>query len=135
MVDTRWITGSASILTYELDELLGTKLRALFQRKKGMDLFDLWWAGRYDDSIDYGRVVRCFHEYLAHEGIRVSHAEFEANLSQELNDPAFAGDTEPLLAPGIDWVPTEGARLLDEEVLPRLKGEPWKGHGHASDRT
>jgi predicted nucleotidyltransferase component of viral defense system len=37
-VDSRWFSGSASILTYHLDELLGTKVRALFQRKKGRDL-------------------------------------------------------------------------------------------------
>jgi len=43
-VDSRWFSGSASILTYHLDELLGTKVRALYQRKKGRDLFDLWAA-------------------------------------------------------------------------------------------
>lgn len=30
-------------------ELLGTKLRALYQRKKGRDLFDLWYALRHAD--------------------------------------------------------------------------------------
>ena len=40
-VDSRWHRGSCSIRTYELNELLGTKLRALYQRKKGRDLFDL----------------------------------------------------------------------------------------------
>ena len=38
---SRWFTGAAKVLTYDLDELLGTKLRALYQRKKGRDLFDL----------------------------------------------------------------------------------------------
>jgi len=33
-LDSRWFSGSASILTYHLDELLGTKVRALYQRKK-----------------------------------------------------------------------------------------------------
>ncbi len=40
-VESRWFRGSAKILTYELEELLGTKLRALYQRRKGRDLFDL----------------------------------------------------------------------------------------------
>jgi len=43
-VDSRWFSGSASILTYHLDKLLGTKVRALYQRKKVRDLFDLWAA-------------------------------------------------------------------------------------------
>jgi predicted nucleotidyltransferase component of viral defense system len=40
-VSSRWYSGSAGITTYELNELLGTKLRALYQRRKGRDLFDL----------------------------------------------------------------------------------------------
>ena len=50
-VDSRWFGGSAEVGTYTLDELLGTRLRALHQRKKGRDLFDLWHAletGRVD---------------------------------------------------------------------------------------
>lgn len=46
IVDNGWFRGSAEITTYELDELLATKLRALYQRKKGRDLFDLWSASR-----------------------------------------------------------------------------------------
>ncbi len=30
------------MLTYELAELTGTRLRAVYQRRKGRDLFDLW---------------------------------------------------------------------------------------------
>lgn len=41
-VSSDWINGEAEIRTYQLEELLGIKLRALFQRKKGRDLFDLW---------------------------------------------------------------------------------------------
>lgn len=44
-VGSPWFTGSAEVETFPLDELLGTKLRALYQRKKGRDLFDLWHAG------------------------------------------------------------------------------------------
>jgi predicted nucleotidyltransferase component of viral defense system len=39
-VESRWFSGDASVLTYALDELLGTKLRALYQRKQGRDLFE-----------------------------------------------------------------------------------------------
>ena len=34
-VDSPWFRGSAEVHTFALDELLGTKLRALYQRKKG----------------------------------------------------------------------------------------------------
>ena len=45
-VESRWFSGRADIPTFHLDELMGTKLRALYQRKKGRDLFDLWHAHR-----------------------------------------------------------------------------------------
>ena len=43
-VDNSWFTGQCELTTYRLNELLGTKLRALYQRKKGRDLFDLYKA-------------------------------------------------------------------------------------------
>jgi len=41
-VESRWFKGECEITTYTLEELLATKLRALYQRRKGRDLFDLW---------------------------------------------------------------------------------------------
>ena len=43
-MDNGWFSGNCNIPTYELEELLGTKLRALYQRRKSRDLFDLYWA-------------------------------------------------------------------------------------------
>jgi predicted nucleotidyltransferase component of viral defense system len=40
-VQSEWFNGSADIITYEIDELMATKLRALYQRRKGRDLFDV----------------------------------------------------------------------------------------------
>ena len=40
-IESEWFSGSAKIKTYSINELLGTKLRALYQRSKGRDLFDL----------------------------------------------------------------------------------------------
>lgn len=36
-VNSKWFMGSCNLTTYKLEELLGTKLRALYQRKKGRD--------------------------------------------------------------------------------------------------
>ena len=41
LVDSRWFNGSSEVVTYALDELLATKLRALYQRKKGRD-YSTW---------------------------------------------------------------------------------------------
>ena len=38
-------------ITYEIDELIATKLRALYQRGKGRNLFDLWHVGNQNLSM------------------------------------------------------------------------------------
>lgn len=58
-VDSPWFAGVTTIQTYCLNELLGTKLRALYQRRKGRDLFDLWWALEHDDAGP-DEIVDCF---------------------------------------------------------------------------
>ena len=55
-INSIWFQGSSRILTYHLEELMGTKLRALFQRKKGRDLFDFWFILKHND-IDLPSVV------------------------------------------------------------------------------
>ena len=60
-----WFTGEASVMTYLLDELMGTKLRALYQRRKGRDLFDLWLC-LSRGLLDPEQVVACFTAYMKH---------------------------------------------------------------------
>ena len=46
------------------EEMLGTKLRALYQRKKGRDLFDLFHALTNLD-LDTSALIKCYKEYMA----------------------------------------------------------------------
>lgn len=121
-VHNLWFDGVAEIPTYSLDELLGTKLRALYQRKKGRDLFDLWEAGRRL-SVDSEAVVRCMLHYLAHEGRTVSRAEFEINLEAKRGDALFRRDMEPLLATGRAWDFDAALAFVLETFVARLPGE------------
>lgn len=132
LIRSRWFSGSSMVSTYALDELLGTKLRALYQRKKGRDLFDLWWASRHA-TVDLDRVVRCFGEYLGADGLRVSRAEMEANLAGKLRDRRFVADLQPLLAPRTEWDLESAFEWAFQEITPRLGGDPWKGAGGADD--
>ncbi len=61
-VDNRWFSGEAMIKTYALEELMGTKFRALYQRAKGRDLYDLWMAIT-ELGVDCGKVVDIFKHY------------------------------------------------------------------------
>lgn len=114
-VDSRWFTGEACVPTFRLDELLGTKLRALYQRRKGRDLFDLLRS-----DVDLDRVVEAFRAYTDGQGIHVSRAEFEANLRAKLGDRDFRSDIVPLLAPGCSYDVDEAAAWVAAEVLRRL---------------
>lgn len=118
-VETRWFTGEASVPTFRLDELLGTKLRALYQRRKGRDLFDLHRVG-LGGGVDLDRVVEAFRAYTGAQGIRVSRAEFESNLLAKLKDRDFRADIVPLLAPGFAYDVDEAAAWVATEVLSRL---------------
>ncbi len=125
-VENGWFHGSSEVTTYELDELLGTKLRALYQRKKSRDLFDLWAASR-SAQVDPKRLVGCFQRHAEHDGLHISRAEFEENLYQKSADPDFGQDIEPLLAAGAAWEREAALKYVLSEIIPLLPGEPWKG--------
>lgn len=125
-VDSRWFSGSASILTYHLDELLGTKVRALYQRKKGRDLFDLW-AAFTTPHAQPERVIGCFLHYLDQEGHKVSRAEFEQNLYEKLGDPRFISDIRPLVVADSGFDPAMAAGFVLKRLAILIPGEPWKG--------
>ncbi len=44
LVESERFAGTADVLTFAPSELLSTKIRALYQCRKGRDLFDLWLA-------------------------------------------------------------------------------------------
>jgi len=131
-VKSRWFSGRAAIRTYQLDELMGTKMRALYQRKKGRDLFDLWMANK-EIGIHPDRVVGSFRHYMEHEGHKVSRAEYEENLIKKLNHPLFTQDIGPLLTAGSAWNFQEAADFVMRELVARLPGEPWQGLRDRSD--
>ena len=121
-----WFNGTADVTTYMIDELLGTKLRALFQRRKGRDLFDLWLCLE-QRMLDPDQVVACFGRYMRHAKRKVSRAELEKNLHAKSTDTAFLGDLPPLLAEGVIYDPVEAFRQVHEMLVRRLPGKPWRG--------
>lgn len=125
-VSSRWFEGDCEIASYELDELLGTKLRALYQRRKGRDLFDLAVALE-TGAVNPSRIVEAFSTYMNRGGHRVTRAQFERNLAAKLQDRQFAADIGPLLAPGYSWDLEAAAQRVSTALVERLPGRPWKG--------
>jgi predicted nucleotidyltransferase component of viral defense system len=125
-VSSRWFTGTANLITYDLDELLGTKLRALYQRKKGRDLFDLGLALQRND-VSPERVVEVFAKYVEAEGAKVTRAMFEQNLAAKKKDPIFTADMTPLLAHGQVWDFEDAFERVWTGLVVLLPSAPWKG--------
>ena len=124
-VESRWWQGRANITTFEIEELLATKLRALFQRKKGRDLFDLWIG--LEAGIDPSTVVDIFRVYMKQEGHQITHALFEENLAGKIHLPAFTDDILPLLPPNVTFDLGKGIEHVQREMIARVPGELWKG--------
>lgn len=119
-VESDWFTGNAAIRTYNINELLGTKLRALYQRSKGRDLFDLDYS-RLNLVLDYDTILECFHKYMEFSvGKPPSQKEFLLNMEEKENDPNFTGDMEALLRPEIKYEQEAAFEWLREVLIEKL---------------
>ena len=105
-VQSRWFAGAATLPIYATTELLGTKLRALYQRRKGRDLFDIWHSHQAG-VLTAPDVIQAFGRYMESEGHTVSADDLRRNLAAKMNHPAFLSDTPPLLRPGVQFDPAD----------------------------
>lgn len=120
-VESDWYSGECNIHTYDIHELLGTKLRALYQRKKGRDLFDLDYARRHLD-LDLEKIIHCFKSYITDAtGNRPpSQKEFIINMESKIGQLDFDGDMEAILRPDIKYDQSEAWEWLQKSILPLI---------------
>lgn len=79
-VENPWFSGRTMIPTFSWEEMLATKLRALLQRDKGRDLYDLSHALVVSDRLDIERTVIIFERYLSLSGQTISRAEAQYRM-------------------------------------------------------
>ncbi len=118
-VTGRWFSGSCSIVTFTLEELLATKLRALYQRRKGRDLFDLW-LGLTEGGADAARIVDVFKQYMSAEGHAIDARRFTQNMEEKMRHVGFLSDLNPLLPAGTHYNAQEACDLLQREIIAAL---------------
>ncbi len=82
-VDNPWFSGNATVATYSREEMLATKLRALLQRDKGRDLYDLDHALATFPLIDAERVAEHFGRYVALSGQTISRAQAQERMFRQ----------------------------------------------------
>lgn len=121
-VSSGWWSGEAEISTFHIDELMGTKLRALYQRSKGRDLFDLWHV-LSDTDADDKRIITAFNHYMQDSAF--AYSALATNLEEKLDDPNFAGDLNDLVrTPPAGYELAAAADVVMERLASRLAKAP-----------
>lgn len=115
-----------NVVSYDLNEMLGTKLRALLQREHGRDLFDMWHASyftRQPDSahtLDPALVAKAFHFYMEQENSQFTQAQIEAALVRRMASPKFRNDMAGYLAQDRTYSIDDAHRDFAATYLPHL---------------
>lgn len=119
-VQSNWFEGSCSLTTYKLEELLGTKVRALYQRRKGRDLFDLYQAFR-KSNLNIEAMLECYRKYMKHSvGNIPSQKEFIQNVELKLQDKYFTGDIVGLIRPDEEYNHDTAYDLVKKELFDKM---------------
>lgn len=127
-IKSRWFNGKANIRTFQLEELLGTKLRALYQRKKGRDLLDFHFAFKEFKDLDPNIILKVFDDYMRRSNSSVSRAEFEENLFEKIKTEKFLEDVNSLLIPNTEYSPETAYKEILKKLIEKLPGDTWKGY-------
>ena len=104
-----------------------TKLRALLQRRKNRDLFDLN-EGLKQLAMDVDKLVACFDHYLALEGRPITRAVAEQRMLEKLRH-SLTEDIAPLLPAGVRFDDDDAMLAFKRvwtELIVRIKGDVWK---------
>ena len=126
-----WFVGRAAISTFSREEMLATKLRALLQRDRARDLYDLAHALEVFEGLDTDRIVEMFRRYLARSGHAISRAQAQERMFAKLANPRLLLDLRPLLPAARAEALTENStveafRRVFVSLVDRLPGEPWR---------
>jgi len=96
---------------------MATKLRAVYQRRKGRDLFDAWYVFS-KGLVDIAKVVKIFHAYNEYNGMSITKNMLIQNMEAKKNNADFRGDISALLPPGADYDFDRAFDFFMKEIAP-----------------
>lgn len=114
-LENEWFSGKAEITTFLVEEILSTKFRALLQRDKGRDVFDLGRAIDEFDGMDLEAVVKGMTHYLDMSGVVIHRAAAEEHLFSKLKTMSMLDDMRAL-------VPASEHHLVTEDSAKKAIG-------------
>lgn len=102
----------AVINTYHLEELTSTKLRALYDRRKGRDIYDLFCITDFDLNWAAVRKMVLYYFYRANKVFH--YPTFVSNVERKIAERGFGDDVRGLIRRGstLDW-PAACERVLN----------------------
>jgi predicted nucleotidyltransferase component of viral defense system len=122
-VNSSWFTGTCNITTYPLEELLGTKLRALYQRRKGRDLYDMYKALVQVPDMDTEALLQCYHAYMNFVVDEPPTKKlYLENMEAKMQDDEFKGDIAALIRPTEKYDQISAFELVRTRLLENLDG-------------
>lgn len=120
-VKNEWFSQKCEISTYKLEELLGTKLRALYQRKKERYLFDLHLALNKYDDLNTNMINECYKKYMNFsDGTFPSRKIFLKNLELKMQDKEFREDIYTILKPGVEYDNDKAYEFVKTNLLEKI---------------
>ena len=120
-VKSSWFNGSCNLTTYRLEELLGTKLRALYQRRKGRDLYDMHKALVDVPDLNKEAILKCYHEYMQFSvGHPPTQKMYLLNMEAKMEDDEFTGDITGLIRPTENYDQQAAYELVRTELLEKI---------------
>lgn len=138
-VENPWFTGALTIPTFSNEEMLATKLRALLQRDKGRDLYDLAHGLEVFENLDCARVVELFTRYLVDGDVQITRAQAEERMLAKLARSNLLLDLRPLLSADSaarinDDATGDAVKAIFERLIAEIPGEPWARTPEAKER-
>ncbi|MDR1974829.1 MAG: nucleotidyl transferase AbiEii/AbiGii toxin family protein [Bacteroidales bacterium] len=116
-VNNGWFMGKCNIITYQLEELLSTKFKALYGRKKGRDLFDIYWALTHC-KFDIDKLLYCCREHYKFAELKYpTDKQFTLNMEEKLSDYEYVNDIFSIIRSDTDYSPQKAWELVKSLFL------------------
>ena len=112
-VESPYYNGTANVRTFYKEELVATKIRALYQRSKGRDLYDIWLA-LTELHLSPEKILEAFPIYRPEN---MTSKNYVNNLHAKLSDQQFTSDIENLIRSDAPVYDVQEAGKYVEDVL------------------
>ncbi len=112
-VESAWFNGNAEVASFVAEELVATKIRALYQRRKGRDLFDMWLAVEHL-GLSPEAIASCFEPYRPEKWTARLALK---NLAAKLEDEDFRNDLYAMVPNWPDAYTIESGAKVAQRVI------------------